>query len=144
MMRENSAVPLDGVARRFQIIRRIALAWILLVIVGSLQPNRPGRVQAIHRELHWAIFAVAASLLLLLARTRLQAIRRAVSALLLGVALEYLQHWIYHKATEWRDVGDDALAILAALAVYWLALKLNRIRRAVPALQPSMRATPGE
>jgi hypothetical protein len=37
--------------------------------------------------------------------------------------LEYLQHLIYHKATEWFDVRDDALAILVALAVYWLAVR---------------------
>jgi hypothetical protein len=39
----------------------------------------------------------------------------------MGLLLEWLQHLIYRKEMEWHDVRDDALAILMALLLYWLA-----------------------
>jgi hypothetical protein len=107
------------------LLRRITQAWFLAVILGSLQPRRPGSIAGLHREIHWVAFAGAAFFLLLSTRSRLQAIHRALGTLLLGLALEYVQHLIYHKAMEWLDVGDDALAILAALALYWWAVRRN-------------------
>ena len=104
-----------------QIIRRITLAWLLFIIVGSLQPARPGHNVALHRGIHWLAFACTAFLLLLLSRNRRQEIRGVVAACLLGLSLEYVQHVVYRNAMEWRDVRDDTLAILAALALYRLA-----------------------
>jgi hypothetical protein len=140
-----------------RIIRRITQAWLPLVVVGSLQPNRllevagfmrrarlraaigslqpasllvavgslrpasPGPVLDLHREIHWLAFGGAALLLLLGSRNRRQEIRSVIAVFLLGLSLEYLQHLIYHNPMEWDDVGDDALAILAVLALYRLA-----------------------
>jgi len=106
-----------------RILRPVTLAWLVLLSVGSLQPRRPGSVVALHREIHWAAFACAAFLLFLPTRTRFQTLQRAIAAFLLGLCLECLQHFLYHKTIEWLDVGDDALAILMALAVYWFFMK---------------------
>jgi hypothetical protein len=104
--------------QRARIIRRITQAWLLLLIVGSLQPARPGPVVGLHREIHWLAFAGATFLLLLLSRNRRQEIRSAIGAFLLGLSLECVQHLIYRHPMEWRDVRDDTLAILAAFALY--------------------------
>jgi hypothetical protein len=108
--------------KREQIILRIAQAWILLLIAGSLQPARPGPVVGLHREAHWLAFAGAAFLLLALSRNRLQQICSAIALFLLGFSLEYLQHLIYRGPMEWWDVRDDTLAIFFALAVYRFTL----------------------
>jgi hypothetical protein len=112
----------DYVLKRAQIIRRIAQAWLLLLIVGSLQPSRPGAVLAHHRGLHFLSFGGVALLLLLLARTRYQEIRAVLGVCLLGLSLEYMQHLLYRNPMEWWDVRDDTLAVLAAFALYRLAV----------------------
>jgi len=106
--------------KREQIIGRVAQAWLLLLVVGSLGPARPGPVVGLglHREIHWLAFGGAAYLLLLLSRTRRQEMRAIFCTCLLGLSLEYLQHLIYRNVMEWWDVRDDALAILAAYALY--------------------------
>ena len=98
--------------------RIVVQVWLILLIVGSLQPARPSLVIAYHRELHWLAFAGAAFLVLLLSRNRRQEIRSAIGAFLLGLSLECVQHLIYRHPMEWRDVRDDTLAILAAFALY--------------------------
>lgn len=107
--------------KRARIIRRITQAWLLLLIVGSLQPARPGPVVGLHREIHWLAFAGATFLLLVLSRNRRQEIRSVIAACLLGLSLEYLQHLIYRNPMEWRDVRDDTLAVLVAFVLYRLA-----------------------
>ena len=75
---------------RPKIIRLIAQAWLLLMIVGSLQPARPGPVVATHRGIHFLAFGGAAFLLLLLSRNLRQEIRVVVAVCLLGLSLECL------------------------------------------------------
>ena len=94
--------------------------WIALLIVGSLQPARPSVVTGHHRVIHWVAFAGAALLLFLLSTTRRQEILRAFSIFFLGVSLEVLQHLIGRNPLEWRDIGDDGVAILLAFALYRL------------------------
>jgi len=94
--------------------------WLALLIAGSLQPARPGGFHFIHREIHWLAFAGASLLLFLLSRTRTQETLRAIAILLLGFCLEFAQHLIYRNPVEWRDVRDDALAILLAFVLYRL------------------------
>ncbi len=118
-------IALDGAWTR-TFIRRFAQVWFLLVVVGSLQPARPVMLvglhgASLHRHIHWLAFAGATSLLLLLSRNRRQEIQGVVATFLLGLSLEYLQHFIYRNAMEWYDVRDDALAILAAFTLYRLA-----------------------
>ena len=103
-----------------QIIRRTAQAWLILLIVGSLQPSRPGPVLAHHRGLHFLAFGGVAFLLLLLSRNFREGIRVVVGVCLLGLSLEYLQHFFYHNVMEWWDVRDDTVAVLAAFALYYL------------------------
>jgi hypothetical protein len=102
---------------------RIAQAWLLMLVLGSLQPVRPGLMVGAagagwHRGMHFLAFAGATLLLLVLARDLRQEIRNAMAVSLLGLSLEYLQHLIYRSPMEWWDVRDDGLAILAAFAVY--------------------------
>lgn len=117
---------ISGALRRTQTLRGIALAWLLLVVAGSLQPKRPLSVAGLHRPIHWLAFAGAGFLLLLLSRNRRQAFHRAILAFLLGLSLEGVQHFLYRRAMEWLDVCDDALAILIALALYWVIARPNR------------------
>ena len=112
---------------RSQIIRRIAQGWLLLLILGSLQPVRPAPFVGLHRGIHILAFAGAAFLLLLISRTRRQQIRGVIAMCLLGLFLESAQHLVYRHPMEWRDVRDDTLAVLAAFALYQSA----GIRRAV-------------
>ena len=116
--------------KRESVIRYMAQAWILTLVVGSLQLARPvalarhrpdGPVVAAHRALHFLAFSGATLLLLLASRTRRQKLQSAGFTLLLGLTLEWLQHLIYHNEMEWHDVRDDALATLLALLLYWLA-----------------------
>ena len=113
----------EAIRKRTWIVRLITLGWFLLIVLGSLQSRRPGSLMSLHRQIHWLAFAGAALLLLLAARNCLQALQRVSFTFLLGLSLEYLQHLIYHKATEWLDVADDAVAILAAFGFYWLAVR---------------------
>jgi hypothetical protein len=119
-------IDIGGKLKHPQILRRITLAWILLVVVGSLKTARLHAVVGpsyvgVHREIHWLAFGGTAFLLLLLCRNRRQEIRSVIATCLLGLSLEYSQHLIYHIAIEWRDVRDDAYAILVAFALYRLA-----------------------
>jgi len=101
-------------------LRIVAWVWISLLVAGSLQPARPGVVKGLHREIHWVAFAGAALLLFALSKTRRREMLGAGAILLLGVSLEVAQHLIYRNHLEWRDIGDDAVAILAAFALYRL------------------------
>jgi hypothetical protein len=113
----------DGVSRT-AVSRAVVLAaawvWIALLVAGSLQPARPGAVKGFHRGIHWVAFAGAALLVFALSRTRRREILGAYAVLLLGVSIEVAQHLIYRNRLEWRDIADDALAILAAFALYRL------------------------
>jgi hypothetical protein len=119
-------VALDRASTR-TFIRRIAQIWFLLVVVGSLQPARPVMVvglhaAGLHRYTHWLAFAGSAFLLLLLSRNRRQEFQGVVATCLLGLSLEYLQHFTYRNPMEWVDVRDDTAAILAAFALFRLSL----------------------
>jgi hypothetical protein len=102
------------------VVRIAAWVWIAFLIAGSLQPARPGFVKGLHREIHWVGFAGAAVLLCSLSKTRRREILGASAVFLLGVSLEVLQHLIYRNHLEWRDMGDDGIAVLVAFALYRL------------------------
>lgn len=101
-------------------VRRAALAWILLLVIGSLQPARPApvRASALHREIHWLAFGGTALLLLLVAPSRAFQLQSVIAACALGLSIEYLQHLIYHIDLEWPDVRDDCLAVFVTFALY--------------------------
>ena len=102
------------------VLRIVAKIWLALLIVGSLQPARPGIVILAHREIHWVAFGGAALLLFSLSLTRRQEVLRAFIIFFLASSLEVAQHLINRNHMEWRDVGDDGLAILVAFALYRL------------------------
>jgi hypothetical protein len=110
------------------LIRIITMAWLTLLIIGSLQPARPSVVKSVHREIHWLGFAVPTILQFIVSRTRRQEVLSAFAIFLVGLSLEVLQHLIYGNGMEWLDVRDNGLAILAAFALYYLtgARKLAR------------------
>jgi hypothetical protein len=113
--------PPSSTLNRPKIVLRLTQIWILVLIVGSLQPARPAPVVGLHRDIHWLAFAGAAFLLLLVCRNRRWEIRSLIAVCLLGLSLEYLQHLIYRNAMEWRDVRDDALGVIVAFTLYRLA-----------------------
>ena len=121
--------------KREKILLRLTRLWILVLIVGSLQPARPAPVVGLHREIHWLAFGGVAFLLLMVSRNRRQEIRGVIVMCLLGLSLEYLQHLLYRHAMEWRDVRDDTLAIVAPLALY-------RLTRSGRAAFTATRSTP--
>ncbi|MGA2149517.1 MAG: hypothetical protein ABSH49_31675 [Bryobacteraceae bacterium] len=102
------------------VLRITAWIWLALLIVGSLQPTRPGIVKGNHRPIHYVAFAGAVILLFSLSRTRRQEIQGALATFFLGFSLEFLQHLIYRSHVEWRDIADDGIAILLAFALYLL------------------------
>lgn len=93
-------------------------AWLVLLILGSLQPARPGIVRGNHRLMHYVAFAGAALLLFCLSGTRRREVQGALAIAFLGFCLELLQHLIYRMPMEWRDVSDDSFAVLVAFALY--------------------------
>jgi hypothetical protein len=127
-----------------QIIRRIAQAWLVLVIVGSLQPARPATVVGLHREIHWLAFAGLASLLLFLCGKVGQEISAATAICFLGLSLEYVQHLVYRKSMEWRDVRDDIMAALVAFALYRLAIICKTVFAAARCAGESGTVSPAE
>jgi len=102
------------------VLRTIAWIWIALLTAASLQPARLALFKGLHRELHWVAFAGAALLLLCMFKTRWREFLGICLVFLLGISLEVLQHLMYRNCLEWRDIGDDGLAILAAFALYHL------------------------
>ena len=105
-------------------IYRYALAiYTLALIVGSLQPLRPGGLHdsGLHPLLHVASFG----LLVLLARTAFPGRGSLVwivpACILLGATLEFAQHLEYREATEWGDIGEDAIgaAVAGLLSLLW-------------------------
>ena len=90
------------------VLRVVAKIWLAILIVGSLQPARPGVVSGLHRGIHWLAFAGAALLLFSLSRTRRQEILGAFTIFLLGFSLELLQHLIYR--TIWSGVMSRTTA----------------------------------
>ena len=121
--RNSVKLHLGAALKHPRIIRLVTVAWLLLMILGSLQPARPPLLgySSFHLGIHWVAFAGAAFLLLLMCSDRVQEVLGVSALCLLGISLEYFQHLIYHIPIEWRDVRNDWLAIFVAFALYRLA-----------------------
>ena len=65
-----------------------------------------------HRLYHFVAFGSTALLLLLVAATRGEQFAAVAGTILLGVSLEYVQHWVFHGALEWWDIRDDTIGVL--------------------------------
>jgi VanZ family protein len=101
-------------------VRVAILAWIVLVIVISLQPARPSATAALHREFHWFAFAITAVLFRKLHAGPRPGLQSALAAVLLGAALEVLQTHLRYPF-EWWDVRDDAIGAVAGILLYQAA-----------------------
>ena len=102
--------------------KRLSVVWVAALVLVSLQPARPSAgtsLSLLHRPFHFVAFAVTA---LLLCRWLRNAGKAMVATILLGFAIELLQHLIYRNPIEWWDVRDDAMAAAGALLLAsWLA-----------------------
>jgi hypothetical protein len=101
-------------------LRQIAAAWIVGLIVLSIQPLRPhatGQGTVWHFVVHVGAFMVATLLPLLLTVKRVQEWFRALSVLSLAFVIETSQGLVYHHPVEWRDFRSDGIGVLIALAL---------------------------
>jgi hypothetical protein len=101
-------------------LRRIAIVWVLCLVIFSLQPNRaPGtRGRAVpHQSEHVVVFGATAVLLITLARNRREEWIAAGGVVALGLAIELAQWSIYRmpEGFEWWDVREDSLGMLLGL-----------------------------
>lgn len=108
---------------------RIAPFWVACLVATSLQPWRPSVAHeaTAHRSFHFLAFGSTAFLLLLIGRSTKQRILGPLGVIALGIAIEYMQNWIFGCPLEWWDMRDDALAVAAA----WLIGQWAAIRRAL-------------
>lgn len=118
---------------RREILRRIAIAWIVGLVAVSLQPWRPpGESQSIlHNAGHIASFGVAGLMLFALSQNPRQIYIAALGVFCLAVAIELIQHLLYKNQFEWWDVRDDTVGIALAL----MLIRWTRIRSLL--LEPS-------
>lgn len=95
-------------------LRRVAIVWVICLVIFSLQPNRaPGtRGRAVpHQSEHVVVFGATAVLLITLARNRREEWIAAGGVVGLAVAIELAQLAIYRMPVgfEWWDVREDSL-----------------------------------
>jgi hypothetical protein len=52
------------------------------------------------------------------------------ASILWGATLEFLEHWEFHEAIEWRDIVDDAIGATASglLCRYWLRKQIQQFK----------------
>jgi hypothetical protein len=105
------------------LLKRIAVIWIVCLIVASLQPFRPpattGRASHKHQIEHVLVFGATALLLLALARTRKEEMKAAGGVVCLGTVIEISQFLIYRfPAFEWWDVREDTIGAAIALVIH--------------------------
>jgi hypothetical protein len=110
-------------------LRNLALPWTLALIAGSLMGGSAKSfigTHTFHRAYHLGSFGATAALYMVLARTAAGEIRAALAAMVLGLSIETLQHWIYGGGMEWWDVRDDAIGIAVALLLVRIAARVTR------------------
>jgi len=113
-------------------LRRAATAWIVFLIVFSLQPLRLRAIaggKPLHPALHVIVYGLAALFPLLLSVNRMQESVRALGVLFLGFGIETGQSFLYGRHTEWRDLRADVLGVLAAMVAIRFGRIVSLIRR---------------
>jgi hypothetical protein len=82
-----------------------------------------------HRIAHWLSFGSLAFLLAIISRTLPQRLLTTTAVVSLGIAIEWVQHIIYHNPVETWDIRDDAYAALAGLLLALFAISVKRTRQ---------------
>lgn len=114
----------DEILLRRVTLRWAGAAWILLLVVISLQPLRPRatiRGTSAHVVVHILAFGLAAAAPLRLSVSRLQLWLRTLYLLGLAAGIEIGQAVIYHQHTEWTDFEADGIGITIALLAILIA-----------------------
>ena len=102
--------------------KRVALAWVVLVIVLSLQPARMRQTYGHtieHAVMHVVLFGLTGVILLALARNRREQFNAVAGVVCLGIGIEISQYLIYTlPGFEWWDVRDDVIGAVIALVIH--------------------------
>jgi hypothetical protein len=123
--------------------RTATFCWGAALLIGSLQPGRPGNIHfgILHLVAHLLSFGVLGFLATsAFAPTDQISWTPAACVFLFGFAIEFFQHWHNAMSIEWPDVADDGIGILASVALFHFlcrrparrlaeAMKLDRTRR---------------
>jgi hypothetical protein len=123
--------------------RTAVLIWAVILLIGSLQPERPGHIHfgILHRIIHFVGFGALAFLATGgFGRPSRISLFPAMASFLFGLGIEFLQHLQYGAPIEWNDVRDNAFGILVFTLSFHLLYK-----RQTPALRSelvSKRANP--
>jgi hypothetical protein len=90
----------------------IPTAWVIFLVVVSLQPLRPTSTKSgtpAHLFVHVLVFGFTAFLLQLRPKAAF------LCPLVLAAAIELTQHFIYRHKFEWHDLLADVLGIALAI-----------------------------
>jgi hypothetical protein len=103
--------------------RTAALIWAAILLIGSLQPERPGHIHfgIPHHIIHLVGFGALAFLATGgFGRPGRTSLFPAAASFLFGLGIELLQHLQNRAPMEWNDVRDDAVGILAFTLTFHL------------------------
>ncbi len=110
--------------------RTATFCWGAALLIGSLQPGRPGNIHfgVRHHVAHLLSFGLLGLLAILgFASYSRTSLTPPAFGFLFGFAIEFFQHWHNAMPIEWLDVADDGIAILASLVLFhWLFLRPAR------------------
>jgi hypothetical protein len=100
--------------------RTASLLWAAALLIGSLQPSRPANIHYSpgHNIVHFLGFGALAFLATVgFGNPVRSSFWPATACFFFGFAIEFLQHWQNRMPIEWHDVRDNAIGILAAIAL---------------------------
>jgi len=98
-----------------RISKYVLIVYATMLTVGSLQRSRPAGIHSnelLHRLLHFAAFGLLGWLAMSAFPGHRALIWAIISCILFGGVLEFLEAWESNIPIEWRDVSDDAIAIV--------------------------------
>ena len=111
--------------------RLAALIYALVITAASLQPQRPEGLHSsgLHPPLHLLCFIG----FVVLTHQGFPGSSRLLwiipLAALLGVGIEFMQHWEFHEAVEWNDVRSDAIGAAVGGLLCLLSNRREIVRR---------------
>lgn len=112
-------------------LQRVAVVWVVALVIFSLQPGRPqgtrGRGVPLHQIEHVLIFGATGVLIVALGRSRNEELQAAAFVVCLAAGIEAAQLSIYRMPVgfEWWDVREDSIGAAAG----FIAVKISGIRK---------------